>query len=81
MIKTEKQGNFIVVSVTDNGIGIDPGKQQSVFTKYVRIDEAVDGSSIGLYLLNEIVESPAGKITLTSEPGKSSAFQVYLISR
>lgn len=81
MIKTARLKKFIIISVIDNGIGIDPGKQDEVFTKYVRIDESVDGSGIGLYLVNEIVTKSGGKIELKSELGKGANFQVYLMSR
>ncbi|MHB8206001.1 sensor histidine kinase [Mucilaginibacter sp.] len=80
-IKTEKQKKFIVISVKDNGIGIDPDKQHSVFTKYVRIEKSVEGSGIGLYLVNEIVTKSGGKISLKSELGKGTEFQVYLTAK
>jgi signal transduction histidine kinase len=77
-IKTERQKKFVVISVKDNGIGIDPQKQHAVFTKYVRIERSVEGSGIGLYLVNEIVTNSGGKIALKSELGKGSEFLVYL---
>lgn len=78
LIKTERQKKFIVISVKDNGIGIDPAKQHTVFTKYQRIDKSVEGTGIGLYLVNEIVTSYGGKILLKSELGKGAEFLVYL---
>ena len=77
-IKTEKQKKFIVVSVKDNGIGIDPSKQHMAFTKYERIEKSVEGSGIGLYLVNEIVTNSGGEIVLKSELGKGAEFKVYL---
>ena len=78
MIKTESQKNFVVITVKDNGIGVDPDNQHTVFAKYERVDKAVEGSGIGLYLVNEIVTSGGGKIILKSELGKGAEFQVYL---
>jgi len=78
LIKTERQKNFVVITVKDNGIGVDPAKQHMVFAKYERVDKAVEGSGIGLYLVNEIVNTGGGKITLKSELGKGAEFQVYL---
>lgn len=80
-VKTERQKKFIIISVIDNGIGIDPDKQEAVFSKYVRVDDSIEGSGIGLYLINEIVTKAGGKIELKSEPGKGSEFRVYLIAR
>lgn len=77
-IKIERQRKFIVISVKDNGIGIDLENQHTVFTKYQRIEKSVEGSGIGLYLVNEIVTSSGGKISLKSELNKGTEFKVYL---
>jgi two-component system, OmpR family, phosphate regulon sensor histidine kinase PhoR len=77
-IKTERQKKFIVISVKDNGIGIDPAKQHTIFTKYQRIEKSFEGSGIGLYLVNGIVTASGGKISVKSKPGKGAEFRVYL---
>ena len=77
-IKTEKASPYIIISVKDNGIGINADKQDAVFSKYFRAQHAIEGSGIGLYLVNETVKSSGGKIVLKSEPGKGSEFKVYL---
>ncbi|MDB5137947.1 MAG: histidine kinase [Mucilaginibacter sp.] len=77
-ITTKRDKKFIIITVKDNGIGIDPSKQEAVFTKYVRIDKSVEGSGIGLYLVNEIVKNSGGKILLKSKLGEGSEFEVFL---
>lgn len=77
-IKTKHENNFIIISVTDNGMGIDESKHDAVFSKYFRVENAIEGSGIGLYLVKEIVNSSGGKILLKSELGKGSEFKVYL---
>jgi two-component system phosphate regulon sensor histidine kinase PhoR len=77
-IRTIEEENFIVISVKDNGIGIDPSKHAAIFSKYYRVENAIEGSGIGLYLVKEIVTAAGGKILLESEPGKGSEFKVYL---
>ncbi|WP_225975524.1 sensor histidine kinase [Panacibacter ginsenosidivorans] len=77
-IKTEREGNFIVISVKDNGIGIDAGKFDAIFSKYYRIENAIEGSGIGLYLVKELVNNSGGKIVLESELGTGSEFKIYL---
>jgi two-component system phosphate regulon sensor histidine kinase PhoR len=79
-IKTEREEDFIVISVKDNGIGIDSHKQEAIFSKYFRLQNNVEGSGIGLYLVKEIVTNAGGKILLESHPGKGSEFKVYLKS-
>ncbi|TFF30349.1 sensor histidine kinase [Mucilaginibacter psychrotolerans] len=77
-ISTKKDKKQIVVSVKDNGIGISKNKHKDVFSKYARVENTVEGSGIGLYLVNEIVTNSGGKIVLKSELGKGSEFKVYL---
>jgi signal transduction histidine kinase len=49
-----------------------------VFSKYIRVGNNVEGTGVGLYLVNEIVANSGGKIILQSELGKGSEFKVYL---
>lgn len=77
-IKTECENNFIIISIKDNGIGIDSHKQEAIFSKYFRIENNIEGSGVGLYLVKEIVTNAGGKILLESHPGKGSEFKVYL---
>jgi two-component system, OmpR family, phosphate regulon sensor histidine kinase PhoR len=77
-IKTTREKNYIVISVKDNGIGIEKSKQESIFKKYFRLENDIEGSGIGLYLANEIVTTSGGKIILNSQPGKGSEFKVYI---
>ncbi len=77
-ITTQQEKDFIVISVKDNGIGIDASKQEAIFSKYFRVENAIEGSGIGLYLVKEIVNNTGGKILLESHPGKGSEFKVYL---
>ena len=77
-VKTYRDSNFIVISVKDNGIGIEGSKLDAVFSKYYRLENAIEGSGIGLYLVKEIVSNSGGKILLESQLGKGTEFKVYL---
>jgi two-component system, OmpR family, phosphate regulon sensor histidine kinase PhoR len=77
-VKTYRDGDFVVISVKDNGIGIDASKLDAVFSKYYRSENAIEGSGIGLYLVKEIVSNSGGKILLESQLGKGTEFKVYL---
>ena len=78
LISTRQLKKHVVISIKDNGIGIDKAKQKEVFSKYSRVGNTVEGSGIGLYLVNEIVSNSGGKILLKSSLGKGSEFRVYL---
>lgn len=78
LISTYDENNCLVISVKDNGLGIEESKHDAVFSKYFRVENAIEGSGIGLYLVKEIVTSAGGKIALNSRPGKGSEFKIYL---
>ena len=78
LIKSFQQGDFLVISVADNGIGIETNDQVSIFEKYNRVNTDVEGNGVGLYLVKQILEGGGGKISVTSTLGKGSSFFVFL---
>lgn len=78
MIKSYKEKNYMVVSVSDNGMGISKELKQSIFEKFKRLKSVQEGAGVGLYLVHTIVTLAEGKITLESEPGKGSDFKIHL---
>ncbi len=77
-VKLYKEGDELVLQVIDTGIGIPKEKQKKIFDRFYQIDNTHAGSGIGLSLIQKLVESHHGRITLDSEPGKGSTFTVYL---
>lgn len=73
----------VIISITDNGIGIDPADIGRVFSKFFRAQAAqqmdTEGFGVGLYLAESIVKRHKGKITVSS-PGKDkgSTFTISL---
>lgn len=78
IVTTKKEKNYIVISVKDNGIGIAKNNFEAIFSKYYRLENAIEGSGIGLYLVKEIVTTAGGKISVKSQLGKGTEFKVYL---
>ena len=68
------EGDFVRVSVTDTGIGIDKEKQASVFERFVKLDDFRQGTGLGLSICKMIIEKLGGEIGLRSELGKGSTF-------
>ena len=77
-IRSIKEDGYIILSIKDNGIGIDATKFKDIFEKYYRIDNTIEGSGIGLYLVKELVTNAGGKIVVESEIGKGTEFKIYL---
>jgi PAS domain S-box-containing protein len=74
-----KDGSW-VLSVKDNGIGIDPKYHQQIFGLFRRLHGSgtYSGNGIGLAICQKIVQRYGGKIWVESEPGKGSTFRFTL---
>ena len=72
------QDEFVLCSIADTGIGIAPGDQERLFTKYFRADDptvrSVPGTGLGLVIIKSLVELHGGEIWVESEAGKGSTF-------
>jgi len=70
-----KDDNWIV-SVRDNGIGIDPKYRDRIFELFQRLHtrDEYPGTGIGLTIAKKIVQRHGGKIWMDSEPGKGTTF-------
>jgi two-component system CheB/CheR fusion protein len=76
-IITKKEGDYVRLSVKDNGAGMTPKEIEKVFSIYTRINENVEGQGIGLYLVKKIVDAAGGKVIVKSKPGEGSTFDIF----
>lgn len=71
-----------VISVADNGIGIDPEDFPKLFGKFVRLpnslSQKVGGSGLGLYWVSKVVELHGGRVGVDSKVGLGTTFNIYL---
>jgi signal transduction histidine kinase len=67
-----------VVSVRDNGIGVDPEQGTGIFGMFSRAGGDVEGAGIGLAVCRRIVEAHGGRIWVEAAPGGGSAFRFTL---
>lgn len=79
-VSMEKNADRLLVSVADNGFGIDKKHHKRIFESFQRVDNknAPAGSGLGLYLVKRAVESLGGTISVTSNPGDGSTFTLDL---
>lgn len=71
---------YTVFSVKDNGLGLRKEDKQKVFAMFKRLHAHVEGTGVGMAIVQRIVENCDGKIEFDSELGKGSEFRVYLRS-
>lgn len=77
-ISTIKEDNFIILTIKDNGIGIVEGMQKDIFDKYYRVNNAIEGSGIGLHLVKKLVTNAGGKVLIESQVDKGTEFKIFL---
>jgi signal transduction histidine kinase len=67
-----------VVTVRDNGVGVDPEHASRVFGMFARLDGATEGTGIGLAVCRRVVEAHGGRIWVEPAEGGGSAFRFTL---
>lgn len=76
-VKTQNTKEYILLTVKDNGIGIKLDKQDLIFLPRIRLNQEVEGSGTGLFLVKRIVENMGGIIEVESAQGEGSTFRIY----
>lgn len=79
-VRTKEEAGFVVLTVTDNGIGIPKKEFENIFSMYGRLYNDVEGQGMGLYLIKKIVDAAGGYIDVESELDIGSIFTIYFKS-
>ncbi len=80
-VSAANKGDFVEISVADNGVGMPPNIVKNLFRKFYRSHrsrETVAGTGIGLYITKAFVESHGGSISVSSKENEGSVFSFTL---
>jgi len=81
-VEAKREGDKVLLSVTDHGIGVAKADQRKIFEKFYRAEDSLvhetKGSGLGLALVSHIMDAHGGTVDLHSSPGKGSTFTLVL---
>ncbi|MDQ4139132.1 MAG: HAMP domain-containing histidine kinase, partial [Bacteroidota bacterium] len=77
-VSTGKIEEYSILIVEDNGLGIEEAQQSKLFGMFKRFHNHVEGSGVGLYIVNKIVKNAGGHIEVSSKPNQGTTFKIFL---
>lgn len=77
-ISTRNEGDYIVIAIKDNGLGMKEVNKDKIFTLFKRLHTHVEGTGVGLYIVKRIIENEGGRIEVESRENIGTTFNLYI---
>ena len=81
-IESREEGEWIEISVRDQGIGMSAHEMENLFTRFYRAKNdtttVITGTGLGLYLTKYFIEAHGGRVEVASKQGEGSVFKIRL---
>jgi len=80
-LEVRDEGQWVVVSIEDNGIGIPAGEVRLIFEPFYRVSRntaKTSGAGLGLAIVHHVVKAHGGHITVDTKEGVGSRFSIFL---
>jgi len=78
ILSMQRKGDYIYVSIKDQGVGIPKAQQKNIFQKFFRSDNVMKhqtvGSGLGLFIVKAIIDANKGTVWFESDENKGSTF-------
>ncbi|MFN8610661.1 MAG: ATP-binding protein [Vulcanimicrobiota bacterium] len=78
LIKTQSQGEGVIIRIQDDGIGIPPALRQKIFEPFFTTKEVGKGTGQGLAIAQAAVIRHGGRLEVESEPGAGATFSIHI---
>lgn len=76
------ENEFVIIKITDTGIGIPTTDLPKIWDRFYRVDQSrtrkTGGTGLGLYVVKKIIESHDGKVTVDSKENQGSTFTLFI---
>ncbi len=80
LVSARREGDAVILSVADTGIGIEPERHAEIFEPFTRAGSAQGqaGAGLGLALVRRLIELHGGTVSIDSQPGTGTTVQAIL---